>query len=306
MRPRECECVCAWRHLHSLPIALCQHTPPREPMGKPASVDLSVSFAPPDVLHLLAYALMWEVVWQIGGIFAHLLFQHPKITKFGMSYTTAFINALLCSIGGTWCAISLLADSYAARAVVDVASPSMYWPYLAPGVFIYQGCAHCFLGWLMMDIVHTLLHFPKLGGMDTILHHVSFMCLTALGSSYSIFPFVVSWLLLGEISSLPLNIRWLLINSGRGDSQALTATNAVFAISFFVVRVVIFWAGLAHLLLYLRPTLLDAPYNCPTFAVYGVCFFVTLGGCLNAFWMVSIIKMAFRGGKKPKEKHAFE
>jgi hypothetical protein len=119
--------------------------------------------------------------------------------------------------------------------------------------------------------------------------------LTCLGSTYKVVPFVVGWLLLGEISSLPLNMRWLLISTGRGASSAMFVTNVVFAITFFLTRVVIFWAGLWHVVVHMRPMVID---SCSPLVINTICGFVAGGACLNAMWMTQIVKMALRGGKK--------
>jgi len=118
-----------------------------------------------------------------------------------------------------------------------------------------------------------------------------------------VLPLTVAWLLLGELSSLPLNFRWFLINTGRGASTALRVTNAVFAISFFVVRVLVYWGGVYHLLAYMRPALIAPPYQCAPVVVNTLCLFISAGALLNAYWMISIVKMATRSGeKKSKEK----
>ena len=51
--------------------------------------------------------------------------------------------------------------------------------------------AYSFLGWLIFDIVHLVLWFPKLGAADMLAHHLGFFCLTCLGVSYRAMPFPV-------------------------------------------------------------------------------------------------------------------
>merc|ERR1719352_2273283 len=149
-----------------------------------------------------------------------------------------------------------------------------------------------FLGWLLSDLVHLLLFWPVLGGVDMLLHHATFACLTCLGVGYRMCPLVVGWLLLGELSSMPLNMRWILINTGRGDSRALARTNFAFAGSFFVVRVVVFWFSLAHALRVERPLLLSL--GAPPWSVNTLCAFLSAGALLNAFWFARIVQIARR------------
>lgn len=260
-----------------------------------------VSLCPTTVLEwrdVLLFAMCWEVMYQIVKL-ALKGSPHPKIKQLGASYFVAFLNAAICSFGGLWAVMSLLAGDFAGRMVVgDAQSP--YWPGGPAGELVYGWFAHCFLGWLVYDVVHIAFWYPKLGGADTVAHHVGFVCLTCLGSSHRILPLPVAWLLVGEISSLPLNIRWFLIYSGRGATPALNLTNYVFGLSFLFVRVVVYWAGVYHLLMYLQPALVSPPYDCSPLVVNTICFFIAAGACLNAYWMINIFKMAGRGGQKKK------
>lgn len=265
------------------------------------TIDLQCPSGELQVAKMLGFACFWEVLYQIAKA-ALASSPHEKVAQLGASYTVAFINAAMCTVGGFWCVASLWAGEYAGRLIVtQVSSP--YWPGLQAGELVYEHLAHMFLGWLLYDAVHVAMWYPKLGGVDTVAHHIGFISLTCLGSMYRVIPFSVAWLLLGEASSLPLNVRWFLINTGRGATPALKVTNVVFALSFFVARVVLFWAGVYHLLVYLRPTLIAPdPYGCPTWVLNTVCFFITAGACLNAHWMIGIVKMATRGDKKKDKK----
>jgi len=251
---------------------------------------------------MLAYSCCWEVLYQI---FKNSLkpSPHPKVRELGASYSVAFINALVCSVGGFSCVVSLWKGGYTGRTIVTLGETSpLFWAGLDAGEEVYERFAHAFLGWLFYDVVHVVSLYPKLGGVDTVSHHVGFICLTCLGSVYHVIPFSVAWLLLGEVSSLPLNVRWFLIHTGRGADKALTLTNLAFALSFFLVRVAVFWAGVYHLIMYLRPSLIATdPYGCPMWVLDTVTFFITAGACLNAQWMIGIVKMATRGPPGQKE-----
>jgi hypothetical protein len=58
-----------------------------------------------------------------------------------------------------------------------------------------------------------------------------FLLLTLLSLGFGICPYAGAWLLCGELSTLPLNARFFLINSGLGASTAMSAANAAFAVS---------------------------------------------------------------------------
>ena len=68
-------------------------------------------------------------------------------------------------------------------------TPYTYQPDRVPW---HHRLAYSFLGWLIFDIVHLVLWFPKLGAADMLAHHIGFFCLTCLGVSYRVMPFPVS------------------------------------------------------------------------------------------------------------------
>ena len=243
---------------------------------------------------ILAFALSWELLYLFFKAYCassrSRYADWPKVASLGGSYATAFLNALVCSVAGCWIVATELYDDDTHKAIMLPDRPAI--AYVA---------AQSFLGWLLMDIIHLCTHYPTLGGFDMLCHHACFIILACLGSGFRYAPFVVGWLLMGEISSLFLNIRWLLINTGRGDTRALTTTNYLFALSFFVCRVLVFWAGLIHVLLSERPMLLSPPSLAPPWSVNLLCAFLLTGALLNAFWFVKIVKMA--GGKKDHHNH---
>ena len=246
---------------------------------------------------IFLFVIAWEVCYRISKTFCQQS-DHPKIREQGASYGAAFVNALVCSIAGVYITGELLAyDDVRVRALV-LDEP----PYEAVTATVFLA-VQSFVGWLLMDLFHILTHLPTLGGWDTVLHHAGFVALAVCGYGFRVCPFVVGWLLLGEVSSLFLEVRFFLINSGRGETRAMRLTNYAFASTFFLSRVVVLWLGLGDLLLNLRPLLLGAPYYAPGYGVNTICGFVAGGALLNAFWMVSIVKMATRPAgehRKPK------
>ena len=104
-----------------------------------------------------------------------------------------------------------------------------------------------FLAFLLYDLVHVLREYPRLGSVDTIMHHLGFMVCAIVCGYNRVFPWPFSWMAVGEVSTLPLNLRWFLINSGRGDTKLMKRTNRSFAFTFVVGRVVVFGLGLLHM-----------------------------------------------------------
>ena len=255
----------------------------------PPAAAAGVHWVSVDWLGILAFALGWEVIYQVGKwACAHYCTQWPKIASHGSSYFAAFINACVCSIAGLWICISLLGADDDARALIRDGDE-----YAMTTVAVLLA-AHSFIGWLLMDIVHLITHFPDLGGTDMVIHHVCFILLACVGYGYRVLPLTGGWLLLGEISSIPLNFRWFLINSGQGESPMLQWANYAFAGCFFLFRVVVLWIGLFDLLLHLRPVLIAAPQYASAGAINALCVIVVACALLNLYWLLKIVRMTTR------------
>jgi len=107
------------------------------------------------------------------------------------------------------------------------------------------------------------------------------------------------------MSSPFLNIRWFLINSGRGDSVWMSRTNLAFGLTFFVVRVVLYTLGLAHMALAL-PRILELQVL-PTTSLAAIALLLCGGYALNLMWASKIWAMAMgkkKGGKRAPEEMA--
>ena len=270
------------------------------PLSQPLLFD-SAPHSPPhagiawvgvDWLAIALFAIMWELVQRVANARCARYSEHKKIVSQGGSYVTAFLNAWVCSIAGLAITTSLLcSESAVDRAVM--ATPGRLGGSASVTPLVLRA-TQCFVGWLFMDVLHIVARYPELGGVDMLLHHCGFIGVTLLDVGYGIFPFAVGWLLLGEISSIFLNLRWLLINSGRGASVSLTITNAAFAGAFFLLRVGVLWAGIAHELATTRPLLLAPPYASPAWAIDTICVAIVGAALLNAFWAVKIVRLATR------------
>ena len=81
-------------------------------------------------------------------------------------------------------------------------------------------------------------------------HHILFATVSVLQLYYkrSCFPF--TWLILGELSTVFLDVRWWLIGTEQTETRsgAFMAAQVLFALSFFVTRVLLYGWGLWRLL----------------------------------------------------------
>jgi len=171
-----------------------------------------------------------------------------------------------------------------------------------------------FLSYLLYDLCHVLHRYPRLGGMDTVIHHALFATCALVNGTYGLMAFAFGWLALGEGSTVFLNLRWFAIKSGRGDRPILETINVLFAITFFYVRIGVYTAGVVHLLFLpqCRGVLSSMPEwtGVPAPLLGLTCGCILLGWVLNLMWGFKIMAMVGgrgregrgRGGDKKKKK----
>ena len=245
--------------------------------------------------------LAWEVLYQLSKLtirtFAQPTEANQKLRRYGASYIVALVHAVIVGMRGPWHLLALINAPVESKLVMPGAESPWF-----EATSSADATNLLFFSWLLYDSLHLFLAFPKLGGADTVAHHVGFICASLLCGLYSLLPFPFGWLISGELSSIPLNIRWLLINSGRGDTRALRVANHTFLILFFAMRVVGYGAGLVHLWI-IRDHLLqlDAVVARPFLLV--ILALVVGGFGLNLTWFRKIVQM-LRAQPRAKEKRA--
>lgn len=100
-----------------------------------------------------------------------------------------------------------------------------------------------------------------------------------------------SWLIGGELSTIFLNARWFLKRSGRSSSRLYVIVQGLFAVTFFLTRVLIYGVGLY-----------DFVSNDPNIfrrvEVWQIIpfLFVAMYG-LNLYWFSKILRIVFKGIK---------
>mmetsp|Transcript_16521 Transcript_16521/g.67856 ORF Transcript_16521/g.67856 Transcript_16521/m.67856 type:complete len:225 (-) Transcript_16521:526-1200(-) len=138
-------------------------------------------------------------------------------------------------------------------------------------------------------------------------------------------PFQFGWLIVGEVSTIFLNIRWFLIKLGYGATsvtitlptplsrfclsrfllkaslflrpQFMTAANFLFALTFFIARIVVYTFGVYDL--YYSAQYLTRPN------MVGRCMLVggiLIGYVLNLIWFKKIALIGFSKNRKEKDK----
>lgn len=217
--------------------------------------------------------------------------------KHGATYVAALIHAMITGSRGCWHVAALLQAPTASKlAIVDGE-----WHAAALAT---ADTNVVFFSWLLYDVLHVIREFPALGGLDTVAHHLGFMCASLVCGHHRILPFPFAWLILGELSSVPLNIRWFLTTIAKADpkraskwASPISTTSKAFALVFFVTRVVVYGMGLAHLCSVTEELgKLDAVVAKPL--LYLVLALLAGGYVLNLSWMSKIVKRARQASKE--------
>ena len=99
-----------------------------------------------------------------------------------------------------------------------------------------------------------------------------------------------------QLSTILLNVRWALIQTGRGATRAMGATNKAFAASFFACRIVVYARWLPGLCAHFRLAGAAAPVG----FLWSIVALICGAFALNCYWMFGIVKMGLKGAK-PKE-----
>lgn len=223
----------------------------------------------------------------------------PALLSQGPSYVVSFLHCFSNGIRGCL----HFKDIFGADTTVK-----LFFPPTPPA---YENCIRnievsnvIFFSFLVVDIYHVLRAYPKLGGLDVVIHHLVFLCCSMINGIFGILPFAFCWLIIGELSTIFLNVRWGLIKTGRGDTQAFQVVQYLFALTFFLTRVLFYSAGLFELFLQrdgLREIVNDR--RAPETFLLITLFFIACGWLLNVVWFRKIAAMAFMSETKTKHKN---
>lgn len=149
-------------------------------------------------------------------------------------------------------------------------------------------------GYLTSDLIFVLYNYPNLGGIDVVLHHIAFLYCATVAGYFQLHPFMFGWLIVGESSTVFLNMRWFLIKSGYTDNPFFKLNQLAFVLVFFFTRFCVYGAGLVYQI----DMLGQMPEYIPKWAVYSTMAFVVIGFFLNMAWMYKIIQAVRRPHKK--------
>eukprot|EP01013_Petalomonas_cantuscygni_P003688 TRINITY_DN13908_c0_g1_i1.p1 TRINITY_DN13908_c0_g1~~TRINITY_DN13908_c0_g1_i1.p1 ORF type:complete len:316 (+),score=43.62 TRINITY_DN13908_c0_g1_i1:94-1041(+) len=147
-------------------------------------------------------------------------------------------------------------NSYNETPTAEGTAPSADSNFLSQTITRCIGIAYVMVGYFFQDLAQVLWHYPRLGGVDVVVHHlVHLVSLTAgIVHRSPMLPF--SWLVLTEATTPLQNVRWLLRSfhrpplpladftpaadaSARGLATADRAAWSVMVVAYFAFRVMI-------------------------------------------------------------------
>jgi len=257
------------------------------------------------------YAIGAEIVSQVSRIMflkfgrsiAGSTQKLEDLTTLGPSYVVSTIVAAITGVRGIFHFLDLLNAPVEVKMIGNRFDGPMdlTWVRACAGV---EQTNYIFSAFLVQDLVHLVIQFPKLGGIEQILHHSVFLLCSFISGHFQINHFPFSWLIMGELSTVLLEARWFLRQMGRGDGPLIGFVNLSFAVIFGLTRVVIYGWGLVKMVLS-SYVILEESSTTDLFRVLAMTnlVLVILGYGLNLFWFKKIVAMALRGGKPKKDQN---
>jgi hypothetical protein len=260
-----------------------------------------------DVITIGVLLAFWSIIFYAADYVAPFVVRYlkdnlkltvdPKFKIQFAGYVVSCVHAFITTYRGFSHMYALKTNPDTARNLMALYSNEYYSDFVEEvrtGVILTNQMV---LTYMFHDLVHTLERFPDLGGWDSITHHVIFVMASFAAGWNKIFCFPFSWLVVGELSTPFLNLRWFLRAVGMKDSSLATINGLLFAITFFIARVLIFGWGVFEMVI-------DFSFIWNKIeSVYGVRYVVVnifAAFALNLYWFYLIVMGILRTflGKK--------
>ena len=247
-------------------------------------------------------------IYQLTKSLLHKLIQRdgfalePKhlsiLVSHGPSYACSMIHSFITGYRGIMDSIGFSGASPETKLFFPP-TPKEYIPFIRSVALTNA----FFFAYLAQDLFHVVRMYPKLGGIDIVVHHLVFMTCSLINGGFQILPYPFTWLILGELSTIFLNIRWLLIKTGRGRTLLFQIIQSLFALTFFLTRVVIYSFGVMEL--FQQRDLLKgmvADGRVPGIFMVITLSFVGAGSALNLVWFQKIAALVISKQSKKETK----
>ena len=272
-------------------------------------------------LSLLKNALVWEIPRQCITFFVKSRCAPPKGVaptpkqKEFMDCASSYVVSAVHAVVTTGLGIRIMATLWNAP-TYDKFYVNEFTTDFAV-VDLIERTNWLFFGYMMDDLAHVLVQYPKLGKMDMVAHHLVFITAAVLAGGAQIYMFQFSWLIVGEASTPLLTVKWFMRQASSANSPALVRVAAalrlgnhttcasaaaalelfvakIFIVVFFLVRVLAYGGGLAHTARHMRRGDFREIPTTPTHVVFGI---ILAGAGLNAMWFRLMMMKALGLGK---------
>lgn len=247
------------------------------------------------IQNVAMYIVIWESLYRTSRLaIRFIVSSNPnlvrekdgagKLIECGPSYVVGAIHALFLGLRGVMHSVKLL-DSSLEGKIIGGDSDEFVNVELSNVIF---------LAYVLYDIVHVILLYPKLGGPSMVYHHFGFIICALVCGVGRILAFPFGWQICAELSTPFLTARWLLLTAGWQGSLALQIVEGCFAFTFFLFRGILYSCGISHLLWNFKDIAALASRNVDSRLAHLVIMIIIGGYFLQLMWLSKIVKMVIR------------
>jgi hypothetical protein len=263
---------------------------------------------PPRWVFLVAL-IVFEVFFQLSRPLIRVLLQRTTysvdkveyLVAYGPSYLVSTIHSMILGVLGVQILWSLWYAPLDYQYAVwdDWVTEEGY----ARSAYLSFVVCHAFMAYIVYDLMHVLTNWPQLGGWDTVVHHLLFLWCAVINASMGTLPFPFGWMIICELSTPFLNLRWLLIKTDQGNGHLMSITTILLATSFFFTRILGYGLGLWYLAANMERVVAITRQRGFSAAYAWVVFVcLAMGWLLQLAWFVKgLVPITLRLGKRDKD-----
>jgi len=205
----------------------------------------------------------------------------PALESEWQSRIVASMNATILTIGSLLCFHDWKnlshEDAWAIHSTTDDTEHN--------GEFYPAFFAAIFGGFLQYDLCWIIYHIGEdYDDASALIHHVLFLAVTHYNLRMKFFLRPFAWLILAELSTPFLHLRWYMAVTNQKGSPWYTFFSAMFAVTFLVTRVMGYTWGLWDMWWQGSHFWIHSPVG-----AYYVVAAIHLGYALNLFWGVKVV-----------------
>lgn len=241
--------------------------------------DLSITVATAGI-----YGVIYIALTRVGPF-------HARDEKTKIVTSTAFISMINAALVMP-CAFKLLWDVQGTDLWSNPAMATLH------SNAMQDFCLSMLCAYVLFDGCTMLQNYELVGDRLLLLHH----CVIALSVTWAqalhVGTFYLCVLCVNEMSTIPLNLRYMMLYSDMHDTIWYTVNGAVFLITFFVFRVLAIGLILWHVIQGWSSHAFDAVFTLKPGAyqlVLALTVLLSVHYVVNLFWFLQVAKHAKRG-----------